>query len=177
MAFTGLDRDSAPIIAEPSNPVVELAVKAEAVLGYSRLRKRFGIDPRSLASALEELGIEPFREEQVNEHKKEKARMAEQEAWADFKERARWEGLPTLPIATRVRATWKVVPLKDYDGDVPEFVLSHALEIKERTPNVEFEVEELRVEKRYDPFLVASCGRERFYIDVWDEQAFEQPLD
>jgi hypothetical protein len=33
---------------------------------------------------------------------------------------------------------------------------------------------ELRIEKRYDPFLVARCGRERFYIDVWKEADFEK---
>ena len=34
-------------------------------------------------------------------------------------------------------------------------------------------VEELTVDKRYDPFLIVACGRERFYIDVWDEPEFE----
>ena len=46
-------------------------------------------------------------------------------------------------------------------------------EIKERLPKVEFYVDELRAVRRYDPFLVVACGRERFYIDVWDEHDFE----
>jgi hypothetical protein len=32
----------------------------------------------------------------------------------------------------------------------------------------------LRVERRYDPFLIVSSGKERFYIDVWEEQEFEK---
>jgi hypothetical protein len=56
---------------------------------------------------------------------------------------------------------------------VPEFALSKAIEIKERLPKAEFYVDELKAVKRYDPFLVVVCGRERFYIDVWDERNFE----
>ncbi len=66
------------------------------------------------------------------------------------------------------------MPLREYDGEVPEYALSRALEIKERMPSAEFDVEELRVSKRYDPFLIVHCGRERFYIEVWDEKPFEK---
>jgi hypothetical protein len=74
---------------------------------------------------------------------------------------------------TFVRAKWHLVPLRKFKGEVPEFALSKALEIKERLPKAEFYVDELRAVKRYDPFLVVACGRERFYIDVWDEHDFE----
>jgi hypothetical protein len=167
-------RDIPRSLAESSNLVTSIALKAEAVFGYSWLRRRLGIDPGSLARTLKELGIEPLPLEDIKKQKKEKAIMAEQEAYAEYKERSRRDGYRGLALGTHVHATWRVVPLKNYEGDVPEFVLSRALEIKERMPSAEFEVEELRVEKRYDPLLVVSCGRERFYIDVWDERDLEQ---
>jgi hypothetical protein len=174
MPVTELRRVSASAVGQPSNPLVALALKAEAVLGYSGLRKRLGIGPGSLASTLNELGIEPFRPEDVNRYKREKGHSAEHKAYAEYREIARAEGSVGLPPGTYARARWRTVPLEAYEGDVPEFALSHALEVKERMPNAEFEVEELRVEKRYDPFLVVYCGRERFYIDVWEEQDFEK---
>jgi hypothetical protein len=167
-------RDIPRSLARPSNLVTSLALKAEAVFGYSWLRKRLGIDSGSLARTLEDLGIEAFPLEEIKKYKKEKAMMAEQEVYGEYKERSLRDGYRGLALGSHVRATWRVVPLKNYDGDVPEFALSHALEIKERMPSAEFEVEELRIEKRYDPLLVVSCGKERFYIDVWDERDFEQ---
>jgi hypothetical protein len=161
-------------LPESSNLITALARKAEVVLGYSWLRKRLGIEPGSLAHALTELAVEPFRVEDVKEYKKEKARRAERQAFAEYRQRARREGLIALPPGTCVRATWRVVPLQNYEGEIPEFALSHALEIKERIPSAEFEIEELRVEKRYDPFLIACCGKERFYIDAWEEEDFER---
>lgn len=174
MPVAELRRAPASAVAKPSNPIMALALKAEAVLGYSRLRKRLGIEQGSLASTLNELGIEPFRSQDVNRYKMEKAREIEHEVLAEYRRRARQELQFIIPPGTYVRAGWHTVPLKDYQGEVPEYVLSRALEIKEGMPNAEFEVEELRVEKRYDPFLVVCCGRERFYIDVWDEQPFEK---
>jgi hypothetical protein len=75
-------------------------------------------------------------------------------------------------VTSFVRVSWRRTKLAKYQGEVPEFALSRAIEIKERLPKVRFYVDELTVEKRYDPFLIAACGRERFYIDVWDEPEF-----
>jgi hypothetical protein len=161
-------------LPDSSNLITALALKAEAVLGYSWLRKRLGIEPGSLAHALTELAVQPFRVEDVKKYKKEKARKAEQQAFAEYTDRGRRDGFGGLPIGTHVRATWRVVPLQNYEGEIPEFALSHALEIKQRIPSAEFEIEELRVDKRYDPFLIACCGSERFYIDVWEEGDFEE---
>lgn len=174
MPVTELRRASASAVAAPSNPITALALKVEAVLGYSHLRKHLGIDPGSLASTLNELGIEPFRTEDVNRYKTEKAAKTEHEIRAAYRKRAQQELYFALPPGTYVRATWHTVPLREYEGEVPEYVLSRALEIKERMPNAEFDVEELRVSKRYDPFLIVYCGRERFYIEVWDEKPFEK---
>jgi hypothetical protein len=166
-------RRETPKPREQSNLLASVALKAEAMLGYSWLRKRLGIELGSLARTLEELGIEPFRGEDVKQYKKERARMAEHQAYSVYRDRSRRQGFTHLAPGTYVRASWRAVPLQRFEGEVPAFALSRALEIKERMPNAEFEVEELRVEKRYDPFLVARCGRERFYIDVWEEEEFE----
>lgn len=37
-----------------------------------------------------------------------------------------------------------------------------------------FEVDELcSSEHVYDPFLIVSCGEESYYVEVWNEPAFE----
>lgn len=159
--------------SESSTLIRTIALKAEAMLGYSWLRRRLRIEATSLANTLKELAIEPFRVADVKQYKREKAHLAEQQALAEYRARARRDGFLGLPPGTRVQTRWNTVSLKNYEGEVPEFALSRAMEIKERMPTAEFEIEELRVEKRYDPFLVASYGRERFYIDVWDEREFE----
>src|SRR5512146_3021267 len=66
-----------------------LALKAEALLGYSRLRQRLGIAPASLTRALEELDLEPFRTDDVSRYKKSKACDVTEQAWEQFHELAR----------------------------------------------------------------------------------------
>jgi len=173
MAVRELRREPNSVSVEPSNLIAAVALKAEAVLGYSWLRKKLGIEPGSLSRTLDELGIEPFRLCDVRKYKREKARNVEEQVIESFRERALRGGFREIPPGTYVRATWAVVPLENYEGEVPAFALSHALEVKERIPTAHFEVEELRVEKRYDPFLVVCCDKERFYIDVWEEEEFE----
>lgn len=174
MESTDIRREALPKVAEPASLLTSLALKAEAVLGYSWLRSRLGVEIGTLRQALQEVGIEPFSKQDVETYKEERERKAEKQAWDELAERARQDGFPGLfGTGSYARAQWRSVPLRRYDGEVPAFALSHALEIKERVPNAEFEVEELRVEKRYDPFLLVSLGRERFYIDVWDEAEFE----
>lgn len=169
-----LRREPASEATDLSSLLTRLALKAEAVLGYAGLRKRLRIEPQLLAHALNELGIEPFRMEDVSRYKQETARAVEQRVMREYRNRALDEGFDELPVGTHVRATWRQAPLRAYDGEVPAFVLSRALDIKDRVPNAEFEVDELRVDKRYDPFLVVWCGREQFYIDVWEEDEFER---
>jgi len=177
MSTTELRRTPASQMPRSFDLISLLALKAEAVLGYSGLRERLGIPPASLTRVLEELEIEPYRIDDVKKYKADQVLKVEDEVWAEFRERAKLEVQEpwTLGIAagTFVSARWRKVPLEEYEGTVPEFALSHAIEIKERLPKAKFHVEELVVDKRYDPFLVVSCGRERFYIDVWDERDFE----
>jgi hypothetical protein len=175
MPSNNLRRVPASDIVPPFNLVSALAVKAEALLGYSGLRERLGIPPASLTRALEELDLEPFRTDDVARYKKSQARDVTEQAWAEFHERARVDPQGAgMIIGSFVSVRWRTVPLHKYEGEVPEYVLSRAIEIKEKIPQAEFYVDYLSVEKRYDPFLIVACGRERFYVDVWDEPDFER---
>lgn len=170
-----LRRESVAETSASTNLLATLALKAEAILGYSGLRKKLGIKLPTLAQTLDDLGIEPFKTDDVSRYKEEKARQVEHQILAEYRQRARHQN--ELPIGSYARARWHRVPLGRFGGEVPEFALSHALEIKDKMPTATFEVEELRVEKRYDPFLIVSCGKERYYIDVWEEENFEARLE
>jgi hypothetical protein len=160
----------------PSHDFISvLALKAESILGYSGLRERLGVAPASLTRVLEELEIEPYNPEDVKRYKAEKISEVEARLWDEFRVQI-LEDVEKHGVAlegTFVRARWHLVPLRKFKGEVPEFALSKALEIKERLPKAKFYVDELKAIRRYDPFLVVACGRERFYIDVWDEHDFE----
>jgi hypothetical protein len=176
--------------------LTSLALRAEAVLGYSWLGKRLQMQPGPLAAALNKLGIEPFRDDDVRRYKTEKERQLDDQLWTDFaaavlcagpspdadggyprpdiKERAARHGsLSVFLLGSDAQAEWRRFPMRDYDGPVPEFARSRAFELETYLPGVTFEIEELRADKRYDPFLIAIYGNERFYIDVWEEREFE----
>lgn len=77
---------------------------------------------------------------------------------------------------------WGVMAIEDYSGDIPDFALSKATEIKELVPGARFAVEYLyeRIEVTRrplpDPFLVVTLPGECFYLDVWEEPEFERKL-
>lgn len=175
MVANEIRRSRASEVEQGFDLVSVIARKAEALLGYSVLRERLGIHPASLTRTLEELEIEPFLEVDVRRYKAEKAREVENQVWADFQQKASLDpaGAVEMLVTSFVRVTWRRAKLSKFRGEVPEFALSKAIEIKERLPKVRFYVDAIKVDKRYDPFLVAVCGRERFYIDVWDEPEFE----
>jgi len=174
MVANELRRARASEIVPEFDLISTLALKAEALLGYSVLRERLGIHPASLSRTLEELGIDPFLEGDVKKYKANKARDVEMKVWTDFQRRAGLDPMGAVEalVTSFVRVTWRRTKLSKYRGEVPEFALSRAIEIKEHLPKARFYVDELTVDKRYDPFLVAACGREKFYIDVWDEPEF-----
>jgi hypothetical protein len=175
MATSELRRTPVSQMPPSHDFISKLALKAESILGYSGLRERLGVAPASLTRVLEELEIEPYCPESVKRYKADKVREVEAQLWDEFRAQI-LEDLEKHGVVlegTFVRAKWHLVPLRKFKGEVPEFALSKALEIKERLPKAEFYVDELRAVKRYDPFLVVACGRERFYIDVWDEHDFE----
>ena len=81
----------------------------------------------------------------------------------------------------RATNAWERTTLSSYSGNVPEFALMRAVEIKERVPAAYFNVEYLTHTESYipftvDPFLIVILGNESYYIDVWDEPQFERKL-
>jgi len=81
------------------------------------------------------------------------------------------------------KRVWRKTQLDHYKGNVPEFVLSRALEIKREAPETSFEVMSLVQETTNkapeplpDPFLIARHGNETYFIDVWDEKEYEKEL-
>lgn len=66
---------------------------------------------------------------------------------------------------------WKVMPLKDYQKDIPRPVLETVAELSTRCPEATFFVDEIT--KKPDPFLVVSLGNERYHIEVWREPKFD----
>jgi hypothetical protein len=78
---------------------------------------------------------------------------------------------------------WDKVAIADYQGNIPEFALSKALEIKREVPDAEFGIyrlvsrtEETKPIPLRDPFLFVRKGNEMYYIEVWDEQEYEAKL-
>jgi hypothetical protein len=72
-------------------------------------------------------------------------------------------------------ASWEKTELKAYELAVPEFVLDKAVKIAESLPEVNFYVQHLS-DPKADPFLVATHGKEVYYIEAWDEPGFEDKL-
>lgn len=79
----------------------------------------------------------------------------------------------------RMTRFWDSCDIRNYQGSVPEFALSKAVQIKQALPQAEIRVSYL-VEKKEekfrpmpDPFLIAQLGSEIHYIDVWDEKEYE----
>jgi len=90
--------------------------------------------------------------------------------------------------------TWQRVSLYGFQAAVPEFVLEKALTIKEDCPTVSFYIDQLitkvdaqdarrinaekdaAILRRIDPFLVAQLNDEEYYIEVWNERAYERTL-
>lgn len=66
-----------------------------------------------------------------------------------------------------------------YRGEVPEFVLNKALQIKKEMPQANFHVWDMQ--SFQDPFLSVSFGefphQESYFIEVWDEPKFEGRIE
>jgi hypothetical protein len=80
---------------------------------------------------------------------------------------------------SRTVREWKRVPLSEYEGNVPEFALAKAVQIKTAVPKAEFDVMRLyetkeTIQPAPDPFLWVSLGSEGYYIEVWDEKEYEK---
>lgn len=72
-----------------------------------------------------------------------------------------------------LEAAWSTIRLDEYEGTVPRRALADAVRIKKHLPDAEFHVQELQTHVKYDPFLLVSCGDQRYFIYVWDEPNFD----
>jgi hypothetical protein len=80
----------------------------------------------------------------------------------------------TFGVPVCVFVAWHVNPILPTDQRIPTFARRKAEQIVAEVPDATFEIEELKDKTHsYDPFLVAVRGKERYYIEVWDERAFE----
>lgn len=131
-----------------------LAVKASKLLGYKTLERT--IPQSEVNEVFASLGFTPLNTDQVHRY----------ERWYRKRHSGHfgWE-----------RVAWKIVPLHNYADPIPEFVLSRAVELKEKLPAAEFYVEFPEREERVlpDPFLVMIYKGSSYFIEVWDEPKFE----
>ena len=151
-----------------NDPRTKLATEAEALLGYTPLRKVMRT-PGTLKRVLAKLEITILDEASVNRYK------------AQMVEHLRTSNKMQMP-------TWRLTQLKEYTQPVPEFVLMKACQIKRELPEAEFYIDQLAV----DPFLIVSMSaikdyannmrsREldaetQAYVEVWAEPKFEAEL-
>jgi hypothetical protein len=169
------------LIGAPAEKIEKLAISAKLVLGYHRLADLI-TTPKRLITVLRELEIEPYTQSTVEAYKVSKV----QEVRAEIARRK--EKNPQSSFRVSLQATWKRTDIDRYKRIIPEFALRKAVMIKEACPDAVIEVDALVIERvrTYDshasstsdpdPFLVASLGAERYYIEVWDEKKFEDKL-
>ena len=75
----------------------------------------------------------------------------------------------------RQRREWFLCDISLYKGDIPEYVLNKAIQVKQSCPDCKLTVEYLVQNTNYvslDPFLIAQLKDETYYIEVWDEDGF-----
>jgi len=164
-------------VASPTTTekIADLATSAKLMLGYNLLADRV-LSPVRLATVLKELAVQPFSEVSVKEYQAEKISETREARKEQRKSHPRWQR------GIRENISWKSIPIEKYTKTVPEFALRKAIQIKQACPSANVSIEELTVQriqpvrKNYDPFLVVSLGREKYYIEVWDEAKFETKL-
>lgn len=152
-----------------SDPIRQLAMDAESVLGYGVMREKAKM-PSRLRQVLADLEIEVLDQTSVDAYK---------EQMVEHYDTAKKMEMPT----------WRLTKLKDYKKPVPEFAISKAVQIKKAMPEAEFYIDQLAI----DPFLIVVAGfnpvdystnqpsrylppDKAAYIDVWDEPKFESEL-
>lgn len=148
--------------------VEQTLVRAEAVLGYKPLeRLKRELEKKPLASALAKLDIDILEERAVLRYQLTRMHEAQRAALETLllsDTTRRYWGWYSLP-------RWEERELSSYEEPIPEFVLNKAIQIKERLPEVTFEVEHLN--ESPDPFLKAKLNDEEYYIEAWEEPSFE----
>lgn len=179
----------APVI-ENVRPVSDVAKRAQDVLGYRgalndeerRVHKltepqRRYADETKLFEACVACGIRPFQAAAVEEYKQvalAEARASDPMASPEAFRRA------MISMSRYAEYRWERSSLggaEQFDGIVPEGVLAVALDLKEKLPEVTFEVDALRRNVIVDPFLIARYGLAEFYVAVWDEPGFDAKFE
>lgn len=75
---------------------------------------------------------------------------------------------------------WRWVEVERFSEEVPEYVLRKAIQVKQTLPEGKlyiYALSDRSIENplfRNDPFLVLVAGESRFFLEVWDERAFEE---
>jgi hypothetical protein len=141
----------------------ELGAKASKVFGYKTLSTELSKKEKSdkvkafVAKAFAEIGFEPLSTDKVIEYKDWYSRKYSYS-----------NDYPTVTVR------WEAVWLQNYTSPVPEFALSRAVELKEKFPTANFAIEHPVLDSvMSDPFLVMAYEGEVFYLEVWEEPAFE----
>ena len=152
---------------------MSLATRAADLLGYQGLAAEMtgGIAitrPGKLAETLNALDIEVLDLGSVLDYQM-------QEMIRVTREKIEQDNLDDWATGYWVDAGWGKTPLSDYRQPIPEFVLETAIRIREKLPEVKFHVQHLH-DPKADPFLVASMGKEIYYVAAWDEPRFEGRL-
>lgn len=158
---------------ELSGERAHLATRAADLLGYHVLANHVSgktvtaSETGKLTEALRNLEIEVLDSGAVVTYQLEEAvRLTKEKIEEDFRS---WTTGYFSP------AIWYHTSLDQYEKPIPEFVLDKAIRIKERLPEVIFHVQYIS-EPKADPFLIAHCGKEIYYIEAWDEPRFEGTL-
>jgi len=75
---------------------------------------------------------------------------------------------------------WRWTEIERFSEEVPDYVLQKAIQVKEALPGCKLWVRALsdrNIENPLfgiDPFLVLQAGEKCFYLECWDERAFEE---
>lgn len=67
---------------------------------------------------------------------------------------------------------WRSVRIKEYNKQIPEFVLQTAVDVQKAFPSMVLLVEEIQATT--DPFLVVTNGAHDYYLEVWNEPSYKQ---
>lgn len=85
-----------------------------------------------------------------------------------------WVWSLAFDLGIRGRYMWDEIPLKDYDREIPEYVLNDLVTAHQLCPKAKFSVEELtRQQVVVDPLLWMEFGDQMYCIQVWDEPDFK----
>lgn len=160
-AQEGIDDERTPVVA---GPLVEDFDEDE----YRRLAGSVGFHPgaaiserkreqekRRFREFLSESGICVYPEGRVNDYMNaaalKLAHAAGRESWT---------------------ATWRWINISIYEEAIPAPVLMTAAKIRAVFPNTNFEITEIKLAPKGDPFMSVMHAGVRYIVERWDEPGF-----